>query len=114
VTKKKDELDNYLDIARISELVDMTTSSEDVTESKPAPDIFQVALKKLGIKGNVAVALGDTPYDAEAAGKAGITAKIGSCAADFWKPISASPAASPFIRSRLLCCFVLTRRHSNT
>src|ERR1700735_1467796 len=37
-----------------------------------APDIFQVALKKLGIEGPEAVAIGDTPYDAEAAGKAGI------------------------------------------
>jgi HAD superfamily hydrolase (TIGR01509 family) len=69
---KKDELDNYLEIARITKLVDVTTCSEDVTESKPAPDIFQVALKKLGIRGNEAVALGDTPYDAEAAGKAGL------------------------------------------
>jgi phosphoglycolate phosphatase-like HAD superfamily hydrolase len=36
---KKDELDKYLDIARITDLVDLTTSSDDVEESKPAPDI---------------------------------------------------------------------------
>jgi phosphoglycolate phosphatase-like HAD superfamily hydrolase len=69
---KKDELDKYLDIARIADLVDVKTSSDDVEESKPAPDIFEVVLGKLGIAGVDAVAIGDTPYDALAAGKAGI------------------------------------------
>ncbi len=69
---KKDELDKYLEIAGIADLVDATTSSDDVEESKPAPDIFKVALRKLKIEGKDAIAIGDTPYDAEAAGKAGI------------------------------------------
>src|SRR6202012_5184434 len=69
---KKDELDKYLDIARIVDLVDVKTSSDDAEESKPAPDIFDVVLKKLKIEGADAIAIGDTPYDASAAGKAGI------------------------------------------
>jgi phosphoglycolate phosphatase-like HAD superfamily hydrolase len=69
---KKDELDKYLDIAGIADLVDVKTSSDDAEESKPAPDIFEVVLKKLKIEGSDAVAIGDTPYDALAAGKAGI------------------------------------------
>jgi HAD superfamily hydrolase (TIGR01549 family) len=69
---KKDELDKYLDIASIADLVDVKTSSDDVEESKPAPDIFEVVLKKLKLEGSHAVAIGDTPYDAAAAGKAGI------------------------------------------
>ncbi len=69
---KQSELEVYLGIARIEDLIDAATSSEDAKESKPAPDIFQVALQKLGIAGADAVAIGDTPYDAEAAGKAGI------------------------------------------
>lgn len=69
---KKDELEIYLEIAGITDLVDVATSSEDAEQSKPAPDIFQVALKKLGLDGADAVAIGDTPYDAQAAGKAGI------------------------------------------
>jgi phosphoglycolate phosphatase-like HAD superfamily hydrolase len=69
---KKDKLDKYLDIARITDLVDLTTSSDDVQESKPAPDIFEVVLDKLKIEGGDAVAIGDTPYDAAAAGKAKI------------------------------------------
>jgi phosphoglycolate phosphatase-like HAD superfamily hydrolase len=70
---KKDELSEYLDIAGIADLVDVTASSDDVEESKPAPDIFEVVLKKLKIQGRDAVAVGDTPYDASAAKKAGIT-----------------------------------------
>jgi phosphoglycolate phosphatase-like HAD superfamily hydrolase len=69
---KKDELNKYLEIAGISHLVDHATSSEDVEESKPEPDIFQVVLKKLKINGNDAVAIGDSPYDAEAAGRADV------------------------------------------
>jgi phosphoglycolate phosphatase-like HAD superfamily hydrolase len=52
--------------------VDLKTSSDDVEESKPAPDIFEIVLKKLKIEASDAVAIGDTPYDAEAAGKAKI------------------------------------------
>jgi len=69
---KKDELVEYLDIAGIGDLVDVTTSSDDVEESKPAPDIFEAVLKKLAVEGHNAVAIGDTPYDAEAASKAKI------------------------------------------
>jgi phosphoglycolate phosphatase-like HAD superfamily hydrolase len=69
---KKDELEKYLDIARIGDLVDVTTSSDDVEESKPAPDIFEVVLEKLKVGGPDAVAVGDTPYDASAARKAKI------------------------------------------
>lgn len=69
---KKDELGEYMEIARIRDLVDVLTCSDDVEESKPAPDIFEAALIKLGIQGADAVAIGDTPYDATAAGKAGV------------------------------------------
>jgi HAD superfamily hydrolase (TIGR01549 family) len=69
---KKAELETLLEIARVSDQVDIKTSSDDVERSKPAPDIFHAALKKLGLAGSQAVAIGDTPYDAQAAGKAGI------------------------------------------
>jgi HAD superfamily hydrolase (TIGR01549 family) len=67
---KKDELEKYLDIAGIAKLIDATTSSDDVEESKPEPDIFEVVLKRLAIEGESAVAIGDSPYDAEAASRA--------------------------------------------
>ena len=69
---KRSELEVYLDIACVTGLVEVATSSEDAEQSKPAPDIFHVALKKLGMDGPDAVAIGDTPYDARAAGKASI------------------------------------------
>jgi beta-phosphoglucomutase-like phosphatase (HAD superfamily) len=64
---KEDELEKYLGIAHITDLVDLTTSSDDAEESKPAPDIFEVVLRKLQIQGSDAVAIGDTPYDAAVA-----------------------------------------------
>jgi phosphoglycolate phosphatase-like HAD superfamily hydrolase len=67
---KRNELEKYIDIAGIRSMVDEIISSEDVDESKPAPDIFLAVLKKLALEGRHAVAVGDTPYDAEAAGKA--------------------------------------------
>jgi phosphoglycolate phosphatase-like HAD superfamily hydrolase len=79
---KKDELDKYLEIAHIADLIDVTTSSDDVEQSKPAPDIFEVALNKLGMEAGDAIAIGDTPYDAEAAGKVGI-ATIGVLSGGF-------------------------------
>lgn len=69
---KKEELGIYLDIAGIAHLIDQSTSSEDANRSKPAPDIFEVALKKLNVAATDAMAIGDTPYDAQAAGKAGM------------------------------------------
>ncbi len=79
---KKDELEVYLELAGVTGLVDVSTSSEDAERSKPSPDIFQVALKKLRLDGGDAVAIGDTPYDAQAAGKAGI-ATIGMLSGGF-------------------------------
>jgi phosphoglycolate phosphatase-like HAD superfamily hydrolase len=69
---KADELEKYLDIACIADLVEVTTSADDAKASKPAPDIFEIVLRKLDIESADAIAVGDTPYDAEAAGKAKI------------------------------------------
>jgi beta-phosphoglucomutase-like phosphatase (HAD superfamily) len=53
--------------------VDTHTSSDDAERSKPYPDIFQAALRRLeGIEPRDAIVVGDTPYDAEAARKAGL------------------------------------------
>jgi HAD superfamily hydrolase (TIGR01509 family) len=69
---KKAELGMYKKIANIDDLVEENTSSDDADKSKPHPDIFEATLKKLGVKASEALALGDTPWDAEAAGKAGV------------------------------------------
>jgi HAD superfamily hydrolase (TIGR01509 family) len=70
---KKDELDAYVKLAAIERFVQEETSKDDVDDSKPAPDIFEAALHKLkGVRANEAVAIGDTPYDAIAARRAGM------------------------------------------
>lgn len=69
------ELDHYLDLLDARELVAATTSSDDVKQTKPAPDMFATALDKLsGLEAREVVVVGDTPYDIEAAGKCGIAA----------------------------------------
>lgn len=70
---KEDELKTYKKVADIEDLIDEQTTSDDAESSKPHPDIFLAALKRLGNPDprDVIVA-GDTPYDAEAAGKAGL------------------------------------------
>ena len=65
-------MDSLLDIAQVKDLVEATTSSNEAKNSKPSPDIVQVALDKLGDPAHQAVMLGDTPYDVEAAAKAGV------------------------------------------
>jgi HAD superfamily hydrolase (TIGR01509 family) len=71
---KEDELATYKKIANIEDLIDVQTSSDDAERSKPFPDIFRAALGRLGgPKPQRAIAVGDTPYDAEAAGKTGLT-----------------------------------------
>ncbi|SAL01979.1 HAD family hydrolase [Caballeronia pedi] len=71
---KKDELDVYLQIADVADLFDVTVSSEDVQTSKPAPDAFEAAIHKLGVPPSDAIAIGDSPYDAQAATRAGLRA----------------------------------------
>jgi HAD superfamily hydrolase (TIGR01549 family) len=68
----KDELDHYKRLAGIPDLVDAEVSKDDVGHSKPCPDIFAVALEKLKLAAADAMAVGDAPYDAEAAGKLGL------------------------------------------
>jgi HAD superfamily hydrolase (TIGR01549 family) len=67
---KGDELKTYKKIADIEDLVEEETSSDDADKSKPHPDIFEAALERLGdAEPAEAIVVGDTPYDAEAAGK---------------------------------------------
>ena len=68
---KGEEMDALLEIAGVSDLIDVRTSSDDADRSKPDPDILTVALEKLGVAGDHAIMLGDTPYDIEAASRAG-------------------------------------------
>jgi HAD superfamily hydrolase (TIGR01509 family) len=68
----KEDLLTYKRIASMEDLVDVETSADDADKSKPHPDIFDATLRKLRLPASKCIALGDTPYDAEAAGLAGL------------------------------------------
>lgn len=69
----KDELNENKRLLLIEDLVDAETSADDAERSKPHPDIFQATLAQLkDIEPEQAIAVGDTPYDAEAAAKSGL------------------------------------------
>ena len=70
---KSDELKTYKKLADIGDLIDAETTSDDAEKSKPHPDIFLAALATIpGLEASDAIVVGDTPYDAEAAAKAGL------------------------------------------
>jgi HAD superfamily hydrolase (TIGR01509 family) len=70
---KAEELRTYKKIAGIEDLTDEETSADDISKSKPHPDIFEAALGRLGgMDPSEAIVVGDSPYDAEAAGKIGM------------------------------------------
>jgi HAD superfamily hydrolase (TIGR01509 family) len=67
---KQNELDYYLDLLDARELADSWTSSADVENTKPEPDLITAAIEKAG-EGS-AVMVGDSTWDCEAAKRAGI------------------------------------------
>ena len=67
---KAEEVEHYLDLLDARELVDGWTTSADVEETKPEPDLVLAALGKAGE--GPAVLIGDTPWDVESAERAGI------------------------------------------
>jgi beta-phosphoglucomutase-like phosphatase (HAD superfamily) len=70
---KQEELAFYMKLTNIEDLVKVEASSDDAENSKPAPDIFTAVLSRLqNFDLSEMLAIGDTPYDAEASGKAGL------------------------------------------
>ncbi len=69
---KGDMLEKLLEVAGATDLLEDSTSADDAENSKPAPDIVEAALEKVGLEAGEVLMLGDTPYDIEAARKLGI------------------------------------------
>ncbi len=67
---KSYEVDHYLDLLDVREVADGWTTSADVDNSKPEPDLIEVALEKAGTE--EAVLVGDSTWDCRAAQRAGI------------------------------------------
>jgi HAD superfamily hydrolase (TIGR01509 family) len=67
-----DELAPLLRIAGAEKLIESSTSSDDASRSKPDPDIVKAAIDRSGCPASDVIMIGDTPYDVEAARRAGI------------------------------------------
>ncbi len=69
---KSDEVEHYLDLLDARELADSWTTSADVEETKPAPDLVHSAVQSVDGQAEDAVMIGDTPWDVHAAQRAGV------------------------------------------
>jgi HAD superfamily hydrolase (TIGR01549 family) len=67
---KPDEVEHYLDLLDARQLADAWTTSGDVEQTKPEPDLIRAALAKLD--GDLAVMVGDSTWDCKAARNAGV------------------------------------------
>jgi HAD superfamily hydrolase (TIGR01549 family) len=68
---KPREIEHYVDLLSAREIVEGWTTAEDVQRTKPNPDLVLAALERLGEGREDAVMVGDTPWDVEAARRAG-------------------------------------------
>jgi len=69
---KPDEIDHYLYLLAARDLVEAWTTSADVEQTKPDPDLVHTAIEKVG--GGEAVLVGDSTFDCEAAARAEVPA----------------------------------------
>lgn len=69
---KEDEIEHYIDLLDAHELADSWTSAADVRATKPQPDLVNVALQRAGAPAEQAVMIGDSPWDVQAARRAGV------------------------------------------
>lgn len=66
------EIRRYISELGIAPLLDAVITASDVAKTKPEPDLFLAALAKLDLPASEAFVVGDTPYDVQAASKAGL------------------------------------------
>jgi HAD superfamily hydrolase (TIGR01549 family) len=69
-SSNEDDLDHFLDLLQIRDVVDGWTTADDVERTKPHPDVIQAALGKTGTREGAM--LGDSRWDVEAAADAGL------------------------------------------
>src|SRR5215207_2230830 len=67
-----EELEHHMKELGAEGKISGVVSSDEAEESKPAPDIFGVALERAGAAPEEAVAVGDSIWDIEAAKEAGV------------------------------------------
>jgi HAD superfamily hydrolase (TIGR01509 family) len=68
-----DEVAHHKELLNVADLLDADTTADEAERSKPFPDIFEAAFRKLGLADpSLAMVVGDTPYDVEAARGVGL------------------------------------------
>jgi HAD superfamily hydrolase (TIGR01509 family) len=108
----KRDMNEILKTAGLDALIDEHTSSSDAKRSKPDPDIVQAAVERADADVTECLMLGDTPYDVQAAQRAGVRAvglrcggwnddELAGAVAVYDGPadLLANYAASPFARN---------------
>jgi phosphoglycolate phosphatase-like HAD superfamily hydrolase len=69
---KAEHLERWLDLLDLRGQVDAVTTSADAERTKPHPDVFRVAMERVDAGAEDTVALGDSTWDCEAAGRIGV------------------------------------------
>ena len=87
------ELGALLKQAGVADLIPLRASKDDAAASKPDPDIVHAALQRSGARPDHSVLIGDTPYDIEAAARAGVAAIALRCGG-YWSDADLDGAAA--------------------
>jgi HAD superfamily hydrolase (TIGR01509 family) len=69
-------LDMKLEVLGLRRYFDVTIAGDEVANGKPAPDLYEVAIRRLGIDAGTSVAVEDTAVGADAAAAAGLRTVI--------------------------------------
>lgn len=105
---KKDELQTLLKICGDETLIHSAVSADDAERSKPSPDIVAAALERIELSAEDVVMVGDTPYDVEAASRAGVRAIALRCGG--WQGADLAGAVAIFDTPRdLLQSFICSQ-----
>ena len=88
---QSDELKHYRSLMNVDDLIDAVACGDEVSKRKPDPGLVELALRHIGGTSAVsAIMIGDTPFDAQAARRAGATA---------WGTLSGGHAKSSLIEA---------------
>jgi HAD superfamily hydrolase (TIGR01509 family) len=71
-SSQKAHLEPMLEQIDADDAIDEIVNGDDVSESKPAPDVFAVGLDRAGQEPERSLAVGDTVWDVRAAAKLGV------------------------------------------
>lgn len=71
-SSEPDDVDVLRDAIDAEDVIHAVTSAGDVDEAKPAPDVFETALRQAGATAEDAIVVGDSTWDVKAATRAGL------------------------------------------